>query len=79
MAGPGGRGLPGGIMCCGEPGDPADGEPAAIRGAIFIGATAIGPGGRPTPPLAALRGDIFCFDLGLGWLGILPPGAPLPL
>ena len=72
--GPSDRGLPGGIMP-GEPGDPGiipGEEPAASRGTMFMGAP-VGPAGRPTPlPPAPLRGDIFCLDLGLGWLGKLP-------
>ena len=43
------------------------GDPGIL--AIILGAdTLLGPGGRPGPTLAP-RGDIFCLDLGLGWLG----------
>ena len=68
----GGLGLPGFIV--GDPGDPGMGElpaPPAIRGIILGAFWVFGPGGRPGPTLFP-RGDIFCFDLGLGWLGRLP-------
>ena len=68
----GGLGLPGFIV--GDPGDPGMGElpaPPAILGIIFGAFWVFGPGGRPGPTLFP-RGDIFCFDLGLGWLGRLP-------
>lgn len=67
----GGLGLPGAIV--GEPGEPGMGEPttAFILGIILGVFWPLGPGGRPGPTLLPL-GDIFCFDLGLGWLGKFP-------
>ena len=53
------------------------GEPG-ILGIILGALTDLGPGGRPGPMLVP-RGDIFCLDLGLGWLGRLPAGPVYPI
>ena len=60
------------------PGAVRTGGPLAsgILGIIFAALRDLGPGGLPGPMLVP-RGDIFCLDLGLGWLGRFPPGAGL--
>ena len=49
-----------------------------ILGIILAVLRDLGPGGLPGPGLAPL-GDIFCLDLGLGWLGVLATGPVKPI
>jgi hypothetical protein len=49
-----------------------------ILGIILAVLRDFGPGGLPGPGLAPL-GDIFCLDLGLGWLGVLATGPVKPI
>ena len=72
----GGRGLPGVPGAPWGPGELVGPVIDCILGTawpfIWPGC-GFGPGGLPGPTLAIpLRGDIFCFDFGLGWLGRLP-------
>ena len=72
----GGRGLPGVPGAPWGPGELVGPVIDCILGTawpfIWPGC-GFGPGGLPGPALAIpLRGDIFCFDFGLGWLGRLP-------
>ena len=49
-----------------------------ILGIILAVLRDLGPGGLPGPMFPPL-GDIFCLDLGLGWLGVLATGPGNPI